>query len=237
MKAIQYLNNQILSPLIHLFYPHICRGCAVELNSLKETLCISCSGNLPYTGFAKTENNPVEKTFWGRIEVEAAMSLLYFTPSSITQKLMHQLKYKGCQQLGVYLGQLIGYELISSNRFSSIDAILPLPLFAAKEKLRGYNQATVIAEGISYVTKIPVFTDWIARTHFTETQTKKSREERWQNVEGLFKVIKPDALKNKSILLVDDVLTTGATLEACGNAIKKIPETTVFIATLAYALQ
>jgi ComF family protein len=237
MKAIPFLNNYILSPLTHLFYPHICRGCAVELYSLKETLCISCSGNLPYTGFATVKGNPVEKTFWGRIEVESAMSLLYFTPGSITQLLMHQLKYKGCQQLGVYLGQLMGYALMASNRFSAIDAILPLPLFAAKEKLRGYNQATVIAEGISNVTKIPVFTDWIARTHFTETQTKKSREERWQNVEGLFKVTKPEALKTKSVLLVDDVLTTGATLEACGIAIKKIPETTVFIATLAYALQ
>jgi ComF family protein len=237
MKAIQFLNDQILFPLTHLFYPQICRGCGVELHSVKETLCIVCSGNLPYTHFAGVKDNPIEKTFWGRIEIEAAMGLLYFTPGSITQRLMHQLKYKGCQQLGVYLGQLIGYELMSSSRFNSIDAILPLPLFAAKEKIRGYNQATVIAEGISNITKIPVFTDWIARTQFTETQTKKTREERWQNVEGLFKVIKPEALKNKSVLLVDDVLTTGATLEACSIAIKNIPETTVFIATLAYALQ
>jgi len=237
MNPANYISQQLITPMAHLFFPQICRGCAIELNNNKESLCLSCAADLPYTHFALLHNNPVEKTFWGRLEVQAAMSLLYFTPGSITQRLMHQLKYNGCKQLGNYLGQLMGYEIMGASRFSAIDAIIPLPLFAAKEKSRGYNQATVIAEGITHITQIPVYTDWMARTHFTATQTKKTREERWQNVDGLFTVTNPIALENKTILLVDDVLTTGATLEACGAAIKKISGTSVFVATLAFAMQ
>ena len=179
-------------------------------------------------------DNPVEKIFWGRIAATSAMSEFYFSKGSAIQNLIHELKYKGNRKVGHYLGKLIGASLANSNRFT-IDAIIPLPLFARKEHNRGYNQAAVLCEGISEIMNVPQIKNNVIRIVSTETQTKKHRAERWKNVVGSFSVTMPSELENKRLLLVDDVITTGATLEACATEILKIKNVSLSIATLAMA--
>jgi ComF family protein len=180
-------------------------------------------------------NNPVEKIFWGRLALTAAMSEFYFAKGTLIQALIHEFKYKGNTDVGMYLGAMMGSSLLSNNRFTKIDALVPLPLFADKEFKRGYNQAAILCNGISEVTNIPVLINNIVRKRFTETQTKKHRTERWENVESSFEINRPGEIKDKHLLLVDDVVTTGATLEACGAEILKIEGARLSIATLAHA--
>ncbi len=153
------------------------------------------------------------------------------------QHLIHQLKYKANQDVGVYLGELVGNSLLNSNRFDQIDFLVPLPLFPEKERKRGYNQATVICQGISAVMNVPILTGNVLRKRFTETQTRKHRTERWENVADSFFVKDSLRLEGKHILLVDDVVTTGATLEACGSVIINIPGAKLSLATLSLAMK
>jgi ComF family protein len=229
------LSPAVLSPLIHLFYPHNCLGCGSDIVEKENFICLECINNLPHTGFATHANNPVEKLFWGRIPVAAGMSEFYFSKDSIVQNLIHEFKYRANRKVGLYLGKLIGKSLLQSGRFDAIDALVPLPLFAQKEFKRGYNQSAILCAGISEIMSIPVLTKNIIRIVHTETQTKKSRIQRWENVEKSFSVLKPADVEGKHILLVDDVITTGATLEACGAEILKAADTTLSIATLAMA--
>ena len=231
------LPSRYLSPLIHFFYPHNCLGCGSDIIEKENFLCLECINNLPHTGFAMHANNPVEKLFWGRIPIAAGMSEFYFSKDSIIQNLIHEFKYRGNRKAGLYLGKLIGKSLLHSNRFSGIDALVPLPLFVQKEFKRGYNQSSILCAGISEVMNIPVVLKNITRVIPTETQTKKNRVQRWENVEKSFSVLEPAGLKDKHVLLVDDVITTGATLEACGAEILKAENTTLSIATLAIAIK
>lgn len=173
--------------------------------------------------------------FWGRIAIAAGTSEFYFSKGSIVQNLIHELKYKGNRKAGIYLGNLMGNGLLKSNRFLDVDLLVPLPLFAKKEFRRGYNQAMVLCEGIAEVMNLPTLTQNVIRIVHTETQTKKGRTERWENVEKSFTVKDHAALVGKHILLVDDVITTGATMEACGTEILKANNTRLSIATLAFA--
>jgi ComF family protein len=181
--------------------------------------------------------NQVEKIFWGRIPVTHASSLCYFNSGSLIQSLLHQVKYKGNQELGHYLGRLIGETLIQSNRFSQIDALVPLPLFPAREKKRGYNQATVLCNGMSEVMNLPVWSNVIRRLTETSSQTRKNRIERWENMEGRFSIVKKNVITNNHIILVDDVITTGATLEACGEVLLAEEGVKLSIVTLAYTIK
>ena len=227
--------TKILSPLSHLFYPHVCTGCGSDLVEEDNLLCLKCINDLPHTNFAMHAGNPVEKIFWGRLPLRAATSEFYFAKGTLIQTLIHEFKYKGNMDVGRYLGSMIGNSLLSNDRFKQIDALVPLPLFADKEFKRGYNQAAILCNGISEVTNVPVLINNVVRKRFTETQTKKHRTERWENVATSFLVSNPKELKNKHVLLVDDVVTTGATLEACGAEIVKVEGTQLSIATLAFA--
>ncbi|MGG9960158.1 ComF family protein [Ferruginibacter sp. SUN106] len=231
---MQSLKN-IFSSTLHLFYPHVCTGCGSDLLEENNLLCLHCINDLPHTDFAQFNNNPVEKIFWGRIPVTAAHSQFYFAKETLLQHLIHQLKYKNNTAIGFYLGELMGTSLLQSNRFNHIDYLVPLPLYPDKERKRGYNQAAIICNGMSEVMNVPVLKDTIIRQRFTETQTRKHRTERWENVEGSFVVKDPAIIKGKNILLVDDVVTTGATLEACGSVILQTEEVKLYIATLAHA--
>lgn len=148
---------------------------------------------------------------------------------------MHQLKYKGNREMGLYLGRLMGYALAETNRFCAVDALVPLPLHPSKEKKRGYNQATVLCQGIAEVLEKPILKDVIIRTSHTESQTKKNRVQRWENMEGRFELAKPQAIEGKHVLLVDDVITTGATLEACGSELLEAENVQLSLATLCFS--
>ena len=225
----------LLKDVSRLFYPVICPGCGNELFNPKANLCLKCITQLPHTGFANFHDNPIEKIFAGRIPILAAHSEFYFTKNSIIQLLMHELKYKGNLDIGLYLGTLLGESLLKSDRFKTFDYLIPLPLHPQKQFKRGYNQAEIICNGISTSTNIPVLSNKVLRKKQTETQTRKHRTERWNNVFDSFIIEEPESLYNKKIILVDDVITTGATLEACGNNILKIQGASVGIAALAYA--
>ena len=229
------LQKTILKDLFHLFYPHVCTGCGSDIIESENLLCLRCTSLLPHTNFAEHPNNIVAKIFTGRINLVNACSEFYFSKGALIQTLIHDFKYKGNKEMGVYLGNLMGKSLLNSNRFNDVDVLIPLPLFPEKEFKRGFNQATILCNGISQVMNIPVLTSAVIRKKFTETQTKKHRTERWENVAESFAVIHPEKLKNKHALLVDDVVTTGATLEVCGSAILKCEGVALSIATLAYA--
>lgn len=220
---------------IHLLFPHHCAGCGSDIIAHEHFLCLKCTNQLPHTGFEKIEGNPIEKIFLGRVNVLAASSQFFFSKGHLVQHLIHLLKYKGNKEAGEYLGAVMGRALLASGRFNNIDMLIPLPLFADKEFKRGYNQAEIICNGIQNATGIPVHTKNVIRKRNTETQTHKHRIERWENVEGSFRVLHPQKLEGKNILLVDDVITTGATLEACSQALIKIPGIELSIATLAIA--
>ena len=229
------LLKTLLHDTLHLFYPHVCTGCGSDLLPETNLLCLHCIASLPHTHYAKHENNPIEKVFWGRLPIVAAHSEFYFAKESLVQNLIHELKYKSNQAIGVYLGELMGNSLLESNRFKQIDYLVPLPLFPEKERKRGYNQAAVICEGISISMNVPVMNGNLQRKRFTETQTKKHRTERWENVAGSFFVKDPGMLAAKHVLLVDDVITTGATLEACGTVMLQVPGVKLSIATISMA--
>jgi ComF family protein len=227
--------KEIKESILHVVFPHICDGCGSDLLNIESRLCIRCLASLPETSFEQHANNPVEKLFWGRMKIINAAAQFYFTKESLMQHLMHQFKYKGNKELGLQLGRLMGNALKSASRFSEIDALIPLPLFPSKEKKRGYNQATVLCDGMAEILNIPVLNNVITRPQHTETQTKKGRIERWRNIEGKFQLIDPLKIQNKHVLLVDDVITTGATLEACGNELLKADNVKLSIATLCKA--
>lgn len=229
--------KNIINDFSHLFFPDICAGCGTDTVSRNALLCIQCINQLPITNFHLYADNLVEKIFWGRLPVIYASSFCYFTKDSLIQRLIYQFKYKGNKDVGYFAGKMMGESLKQSGRFNSIDALIPLPLFASKEKRRGYNQSAVLCDGISAITNLPVLADSITRTSYSETQTHKNRIERWQNMEGRFELKDPEAIQNKHILLVDDVITTGATLEACGHEILRADNTQLSILTLAYTVK
>ena len=193
-----------------------------------------CMDALPETNFESFPGNPVERMFWGRLPLVGATAQFYFTRESLVQHLLHQLKYKGNKDLGLQLGRIMGEQLRLSGRFDA-DALVALPLFPAKERKRGYNQAAVLCEGMADILHIPVLDKVVIRPQHTSTQTLKGRIERWSNMEGKFILADPGVARNRHILLVDDVVTTGATLEACGNELLQGENTRLSIAALCVA--
>lgn len=224
-----------LTDFLNLFFPNQCQACGKPLIRNENIICLSCLYKLPRTNFERHENNPISRIFWGRANIHSATSFLFFNKGGNVQKLIHQLKYKGNTETGKYLGVLFGNDLNKSSLFNSIDLIIPVPLHKKKLHKRGFNQSDVIAEGIGQAMHIPAYIDTLHRIEYTDTQTKKSRYKRWENVKGKFGLVDSEELESKHILLIDDVLTTGATLEACAQTLLEIPQTKVSVATLAYA--
>ena len=229
------MTTKIFTDLFKLFFPHSCRCCGNILLNSEYQICTECILHLPLTNFVDTVNNPVEKKLWGRVQIEAATSLLFFSKKGNVQKILHEIKYKNNIKLAHFMGNQLGFELKKSNRFDDIDIIIPVPLHRKKQKKRGYNQSEEIAKGIvKHFNKDINITSLLKTTH-TQSQTKQNRFSRWKNVSENFSVIDTSMIENKHILLVDDVITTGATLESCTKELLKIPSVKVSIATLAYA--
>jgi ComF family protein len=200
----------------------------------EDILCLRCLSGLPRTCFHNDRENDVARMFWGRIPVLNATAYMFFTKNSPYRKILHELKYKGQKHIGESMGRLFGLDL-ANTPFSKVDMIHPVPLHQMKLRERGYNQSEQIALGISRVIQVPVVSDLIIRCQDTKTQTKKSRYERWENVKETFEVVNKESLTNKHILLVDDVITTGATIEACASCLLGIPGINISVASLAYA--
>jgi ComF family protein len=222
--------------ILALLYQHNCEGCGTYVLNDNAILCTKCLFELPETGFCNTVNNPVEKIFFGRLNITNATAAYYFTKDSLLQHLMIELKYRNNKDVGSFLGKQLGYQLQESQRFNDVDVVVPLPLNPRKEKKRGYNQSLIICEGIASVWQKPVLKNVVIRTQFTETQTQQDRIHRWLNMQNVFAIKDTNSLEGKHVLLVDDVITTGATLEACGAAILKIPGTKLSIATVAWTI-
>ncbi len=225
---------EIKESFLHLLFPHICNGCGTDILSRDTFLCMKCMDALPQTHFEKHAENPAEKRFYGRLHLHHATAQYYFTKGSLIAHLVHQVKYKGNKDLGIQLGKLMGDTIKRSGRFTP-DILVPLPLFPVKERKRGYNQSMLLCEGMAAHLTIPVLNDAVIRPEHTETQTNKGRIERWKNMEGKFVLKNPDAIAGKHILLVDDVMTTGATLESCGAELLTTPGVQLSIACLCFA--
>lgn len=235
MFDYQYFKKLITtrcSDFLDLFYPRLCVGCGKALLSKESDLCLSCLMQLPIVSGTNVLGNFVEEKFYGRVEIEEASSFLYYEKETLSQELLHHIKYQGGKELGRRLGLMFG-RYLQGNKFSSVDAIVPVPLHSNKYKIRGYNQSEWIANGLSEALGKPVWTDVLERSVENATQTRKSAVERWKNVEGIFQVMNHREIKGKHLLIVDDVLTTGATIEACAIPLKEIENVKVSVATLA----
>ena len=221
--------------ILNLFYPRVCAACGETLLRDEETVCLKCRYLLPRTGYENHADNPVAQTFYGRVKFHAVTSCFFFAKSGKVQHLIHQLKYKGNKEAGVFLGQQIGLSIKDAPLFQGIDYLIPVPLHPKREKKRGYNQSLMIAKGLNEVTGIAIGDKYLIRAVNTATQTKKSAEERFKNVKDIFEVCFANELENKHVLIIDDVLTTGSTLESCAHALEHIPGIVISAATAACA--
>lgn len=227
----------MLTDFLSLIFPKVCMSCGKSLFKSEENICTYCLYHLPKTNFHHHPDNPVMKLFWGRATIFSAASLYNFMKGGKVQHLIHQLKYRGKQEIGLSLGKHYGRELKTSPFFSGVNVAIPVPLHPKKLKKRGYNQSETFAQGLSESLEIDYPGNVLVRTAASATQTKKSRFARWKNVEAIFKVNAPEKIEGKHILLVDDVVTTGSTLEACAHKLLEVPGTKVSVATIACAMR
>lgn len=224
-----------LDAFLSLFFPRCCLVCDRPLAKGEEYLCTHCNMTLPRTELHKYPDNVVEQMFWGKIPLERATSYLYYRKGSGYGPLLHRLKYGGQKEIGETMGRYMAAELLSCGFFESIDVIIPVPLHEKKQRLRGYNQSEWIARGVSVVTGIPLDVESVLRSKNTETQTQKTTFERWANVAQIFILQYPERFTGKHILIIDDVLTTGATTVACASAFEGVEGTRISVLTLAVA--
>jgi ComF family protein len=199
-------------------------------------ICTECYVVIPRTGYQSVPDNPVAQLFWGRCRIERAAAFSYYNKGSRIRTLIHNLKYKGIKEVGFELGRIYGSSLKTAGFTGDIDIIIPVPLHPARKRTRGFNQSESISDGISDVTGIPVDVRSFIRSSSSDTQTKRSRYERWMNVEGIFCVADTAMISGKHILLVDDVITTGSTIESCVNELLKTEGVRVSVVALAYAV-
>ena len=226
----------IWDDFISLLFPRLCYACGNHLMRNESIICTECYVVIPRTNHHYEEDNQVAKLFWGRCIIEKAAAFSYYNKGSRIRNLIHNLKYKGIKEIGYELGKIYGLSLKDSGFIKDVDLIIPVPLHPAKERIRGFNQSVTISIGISEVTLLPIDIKSLARTMISATQTKRSRYERWTNVEGIFQVTDPEIIRGRHILLVDDVITTGSTIESCTNELLKIEGVRVSVVALAFAV-
>lgn len=221
--------------LLNLIYPNLCLICGESLLRTEKQICLSCIQQIPRTNYHLLIDNPVEKKFWGKVPIFRGTSFYFFQKGSPFQKLLHELKYKDNHDIGIIMGQHAAIDLLQADDFKSVEIIIPLPLHPKKLILRGYNQSELIAKGLATIMEVPIDTTTLIRTKENTTQTKKTVFERFENTQGIFDVTDTKILEGKHVLLVDDVLTTGSTLEAAIVALMQIKDIKISIFTLAIA--
>jgi competence protein ComFC len=230
--------KRLVEGLLHLFYPNLCAGCQHDLPaSAQQCFCIRCQQKILFTDHFQNPDNEFAKRLWGRIRLEHAAALYELHKKSPVHRALWRLKYGNQPQTGRQLGQQFGRIWLQNPGWKKVDALIPVPLHPLRQRQRGYNQSAMFAEGISAVTNIPVLADALQRVVYTESQTTKKRIQRFENVNDVFVVRQPDRLAHKHILLLDDVLTTGATLEACGHQLLSVPGVQLSMATIAIRMQ
>lgn len=211
--------TKILGDFVSLFFPRYCAGCEESLAKGEELICTGCILEMPRSNYHLDIENPFYQKIKGRMPVKYVMSFLKFVKSGRVQHILHSLKYKNKPELGRMLGRIYGHELMQSGYENQFDVIIPIPLHLKKKQRRGYNQSEEFGLGLSESLIIPCSDNYLQRLHMTSTQTRKTRLKRWENVKEVFAVVNTEAIKDKRILLVDDVVTTGATLEAAGQVL------------------
>ncbi len=225
--------KKFFSEIFDVVFPHICVGCNEEAIPSHSIFCAKCAGSLPYTRMENICHNEFEKHFTGRLHIQAGCSTFFFSKGGIMQNAIHALKYRNLPHVGRALGAMMGRKLAKNPTYKSCDVVIGVPLHKSKKRKRGYNQTDFIAEGISNYLKIPHLDAVINRGRNTHSQTRKSRLQRMKNLQGGFSVLDPEKIEGKHILLVDDVLTSGATLDYCGQAILSVENTKLSLATAA----
>tara|TARA_Y100001933_G_C18972679_1_gene553251 strand:- start:513 stop:1205 length:693 start_codon:yes stop_codon:yes gene_type:complete len=225
---------KIFNDLLSILYPDLCPACGNALFKFENCICTTCQYKIPRSNFHKDPYNPVAKVFWGRVPLVEASAYLLFNKEGRVQKLMHAFKYKGRKDIGFELGKMYGLELLKTDWIKDLDFIIAVPLHYSKLKKRGYNQSEEIAKGLSVGLDVPLNNTVLIRKFASETQTRKNRMQRWDNVKDIFEVTDPQTLKNKYVLLVDDVITTGATIEACAQKLLKVEGLKLSVIALAY---
>lgn len=225
----------IWSDIWELFFPRYCVLCGKRLLKEEECLCVKCLMELPRTRIFQEERKGLEMEFWGKLPIERANAFFYYSKGNDVRRLLYELKYYGNSALGVFMGKCMAMELQPLGFFEGVDCIVPVPLHEKKKRKRGYNQSEKLAEGLSSVTGIPVHDKLVVRSQYTDTQTRKGRYERWMNVKDVFECVSVSGLEGKHILLVDDVMTTGATIVACADAFSKVSCLRISVLTLAIA--
>ncbi|MCG8307286.1 MAG: ComF family protein [Cytophagales bacterium] len=226
---------KLINDLLNIIFPRLCCICEEALTINEELLCFHCRSELPKTNSDNYAYEEFNSRLFGKLNTSLSVSYLYFYKSGITQKLLHQLKYKNFPELGFLIGNWFGHELQQRNFLDHVEVIIPVPLHPKKERKRMYNQSAYFARGISEVTNIPVDSKSLKRIDYNKSQTSMSKEQRWESVKHAFKVFQSDHVANKNILLVDDIVTTGATLEACGHQLYKHRASSISVATIALA--
>lgn len=225
--------QSLFNDVVDLVYPRTCAACFDDKPVQNGIFCVSCLSELPETNYHLIEGNPFETHFWGRIPIQAGAAFLFFVPDGRTQTLLHNIKYRSRSDFARTIGEFYGSRLNHAPRFQGIDMIIPVPLHWKKEHKRGFNQSAEFGKGLAESMSVTFMKNGLTRSRFTETQTKKSRSERVSNLKDAFVVTDPDKIMGKHILLVDDVLTTGATLESCAMALLLAEGVKVSMATIA----
>ena len=223
----------MLRELLHIIYPALCIHCGKPLVGNERNICTICISEIPWTHQAPQRDNVAEMRLIGRVPVQSAAALMTFKKGNVTQSIVHEIKYHGNITLAHQFGSILGNELLISGRFSSIDYIVPVPLHWWRKLRRGYNQSQLICEAMSKVMGKPIVSNNLYRKRYTTSQTRKNRVDRLDNMSDVFAVRKPQKFENKHILIVDDILTTGATTEGCYHALSSIPGLQISVATLA----
>ncbi|WP_291728100.1 ComF family protein [Bernardetia sp.] len=221
------------SAFAYILFPDNCLACGGVIEQGEKHICTVCRVSFPRTNFHLDKENMLAQKFWGRVKVEHAFAYLFFRKQSNVQSMLHYLKYKNAPEIGQIIGSWYGQELLDNDFYKNFDVIVPVPLHPKKFKSRGYNQSAYFGRGISEVWKIPQLEQGLQKVAHTESQTKKSREERYQNIKTGFTVPNPKEIEGKNVLVVDDVVTTGATLEACISLLLENGAKTVSVAAIA----